>query len=91
MMYYKKGDVEKLYSEQCCSITIDDDEEPAISLQQFVTSTKNDRWCATKIKLTDTLENNQMNRFNLFTMTQEPANKAIHIVEELYRDTNDKA
>lgn len=88
--YQMKKDQARLNSSKVCSIIIDGADESAFGLPHMTTKTKSQRGYTMKVKVVGLLEHRIENKITLFTMTEEHATGANHIVEVIHRMINSK-
>lgn len=90
MEYQKKRDRARLDPGRYCSIIVDGADQSAFGLPHFTTATKNQRGHSLKVKLVGLLAHDVQNHLMLFTMTEEHATGANHIVESIHRFLNSR-
>lgn len=89
--YKMKRDRAILRPDDFCSIIVDGADQSAFGLPHFITTTKQVRGHAMKVKLVGLLEHGKPNKLRLLTMTEEHETGANHIVEAIHRFLLDRA
>ncbi len=90
LAYQTKKNRGRLQSSNYLSIIIDGADQSAFGLPHFTTTPKSQRDHALKVKLIGLLEHRLPNRLFLFTMTEDHATGANHVVQALHRFLNVK-
>ena len=91
MMYTLRRDRARLDPSSFLSIIIDGADQSAFGLPHFTTSVKTARGHSLKVKLVGLLHHAVPNNLHLFTMTDDHATGANHIVETVHRFINSQS
>lgn len=87
--YRRKCELAILYPTSYLSLVVDGADQTKFSLPHFTTSVKDQRGHGLAVHLIGLLRHAALNRLRLFTMTDEHASGANHIVESIHRLINE--